>query len=44
MFDRLTPIDFKAELEKGNVGFGILLGLFLLGLTFGCLYFAAHIS
>lgn len=44
IFDALTHIDFKAELEKGNVGFGLLVGLYLLGLTFGCLYFAAHIS
>ncbi|TVR15216.1 MAG: DUF350 domain-containing protein [Planctomycetota bacterium] len=44
VFDRLTHIDLRAELEKGNVGFGILVGLYLLGLTFGCLYFAAHIS
>lgn len=44
VFDRLTHINFKEELEKGNVGFGIMIGLFLLGLTFGCLYFAAHIS
>lgn len=44
LFDKFTPFDFKAEIEKGNMAFAVLLGLFLLGLTFGVLYLAAHLS
>lgn len=44
LFDRLCPIDFKKELENQNMAFALLLGLFMLGLSFGALYFAAHMS
>lgn len=44
VLDRLVPIDFKAEIEKGNMAFGIMMGLFLFGLTFGTLYFAGSVS
>lgn len=40
----LGPLDARKELEKQNLAFGIAAGLFLLGLVFGLLYFAAHVS
>lgn len=43
-FDHFCPINFRKEIEKQNMAFALLLGLFLLGLTFGILYLAAHIS
>lgn len=44
LFDYFTPIDFKTELEKGNVAFALMIGLFLLGLTFGILFLAASLA
>ena len=44
LFDHLCPIDFRREIEKQNMAFAIMVGLYLLGLTFGILYLAAHIS
>lgn len=44
LFDRFCPIDFKKQIEAGNMAFAVMAGLFLLGLTFGILYLAAHIS
>lgn len=44
LFDKHCPIDFKKEVEKGNTAFAIMIGLFLFGLVFGILYFAAHVS
>jgi len=44
VFDKFCPIDFKQEIEKGNTAFALLIGLFLFGLTFGILYFAAHLA
>ncbi len=44
IFDKFTPIDFKKELEAQNMAFALMIGLFLLGLTFGVLYLAAHVS
>ena len=44
VFDRFCPIDFRKEIEEKNMAFAVMLGLFLLGLTFGILYLAANIS
>lgn len=44
LFDWLSPVNFKKEIEKGNMAFAVMVGLYLLGLTFGMLYLAAHIS
>lgn len=44
VFDRFCPIDFKKEIEEKNMAFAVMLGMFLLGLTFGILYLAANIS
>lgn len=40
----LGPRDARKELEKQNLAFAVVAGLFLLGLVFGVLYFAAHVS
>jgi hypothetical protein len=42
LFDRFCPIDFRKEIEAQNMAFAVMIGLFLFGLTFGVLYFAAH--
>lgn len=44
LFDKLSPIDFKQQIENQNTAFALLVGLFLLGLTFGILYLAAHLA
>lgn len=44
VFDRFSPIDFKKQIEKGNIAFALMMGLFLFGLTFGILYLAANVS
>jgi len=44
VFDKLTPIDFRKEIEAGNMAFAVMVGAFLFGLTFGVLYFAANVS
>ncbi len=44
LFDAFCPIDFKKEIEKGNTAFALLIGMFLLGLTFGILYLAAALA
>lgn len=44
LFDKFCPIDFKQEIENQNQAFALLVGLFLLGLTFGILYLAAHLG
>lgn len=44
LFTRHGPVDVKKELEKQNMALALMLGLWLLGLTFGILYLAAHIS
>lgn len=40
----ITPSEARKELEKQNLAFAIAGGLLALGLTFGVLYFAAHVS
>jgi hypothetical protein len=40
----LGPLDARKEIEKQNLAFAVVAGLFLLGLIFGVLYFAAHVS
>jgi len=42
VLDRVVPIDFRKEIEERNMPFAVLLGLFMFGLSFGTLYFAAH--
>jgi uncharacterized membrane protein YjfL (UPF0719 family) len=42
LFDHFCPIDFREEIKKQNMAFAVMIGLFLFGLTFGILYFAAH--
>jgi len=44
LFDKLSPIDFKQQIENQNVAFALMMGLFLLGLTFGILFLAAHLA
>jgi hypothetical protein len=39
-----SPMDARKEIEKQNLAFAVAAGLFLLGLVFGVLYFAAHVS
>jgi hypothetical protein len=41
-FDRLLPINVRKEIEERNLAAALLIGLFLIGLVFGGLYFAAH--
>ncbi len=41
---RYSPVNVKAELERGNMAVALVLGLFLFGLVFGILYLAAHLS
>ena len=41
---RLVPVDARQEIEKQNLAFALLAGLFLLGLSFGVFYFVAHVS
>lgn len=38
------PMEARKEIEKQNLAFAVVAGLFLLGLVFGVLYFAAHVS
>lgn len=40
----LGPGEARKELEKQNLAFAVVAGLFLLGLVFGVFYFAAHVS
>jgi hypothetical protein len=40
----LGPAEARKELEKQNLAFAVAAGLFLMGLVFGVLYFAAHVS
>jgi hypothetical protein len=40
----LGAVDVRKEIEKQNLAFAVTAGLFLLGLVFGALYFAAHVS
>ena len=44
VFDAVDPLDFRKELEKGNIAIGIVVGMLLLGLTLGTLIFAGMIS
>lgn len=44
LFDKLSPINFQKEIEEKNTAFALLMGMFLLGLTFGILFLAAHLA
>ncbi len=44
LFDRFCPIDFSREIRQQNMAFALMIGLFLLGIAFGTLYLAAHVS
>lgn len=44
LFDKMTPIDLRKEIENQNMACAIMVGLLLLGLVFGTLYFAAHVA
>ena len=41
---RVIPLDARQELQKQNLAFAVLAGMFLMALVFGLLYFAAHVS
>ena len=42
LFARFCPLDMRKEIQDRNMAFAVMAGLFLLGLTFGVLYFVAH--
>jgi len=39
----LGPADARKEIEKQNLAFAVVAGLFLVALVFGVFYFAAHV-
>jgi hypothetical protein len=43
LLDRLGPLNLRSELERQNPAVAVVVGLYLLGLTFGILYMAAHL-
>ncbi len=44
LLDHYSPIDLTHEIRQQNIAASLVVGLFLLGLVFGTLYLAAHIS
>lgn len=44
LFSKFCPIDIRREIENKNMAAAVMVGLFLFGLSFGILYFLAHVQ